>query len=228
MKWLFYFLLLVNVGCFAYMQLGNGGETTHAPFNAGKIKLFDPKETPAAALKPAAKMETAIATVAARPSICVEWGGFAAEDQARARATLDQLQLGDKLGSRNLEEGATYWVLIPPVKTKADAEKKIAELKARGVSEYFLMPDGPTKYAISLGIFKSEELATSHLANLQAKGVRSATITERTPPVTRTLYQIRDAAEPVIARLTELQHEFPGSEVKTVDCSRLETAAAPR
>lgn len=230
MKWLFYLLLVANILIFTYVQLGAGNgnaQSAHPPFHADKIKLL--REVPSApALKPVAKLETAITTMAAKPAVCLEWGSFAGEEQARAQQGLEQLQLGEKLGSRSVEEGATYWVYIPPLKTRKDAEKKIAELKARGVTEYFLVQDGPSKNAISLGIFKSEELANNYLASLQTKGVLTVIISERTHVVKRILFQISDAGEQVAMKLGELQRDFPGSEVRTVECPRLEAAAAAR
>lgn len=53
MKWLFVTLLLVNVGFFAYMQLGGrpSGESleAHAPINDDKIKVL-PNASPVSAI----------------------------------------------------------------------------------------------------------------------------------------------------------------------------------
>ena len=222
MKWLFYLLLLANVVFFAYMQLvtGDNGEAVlgRRQFNAEKIKLLNPKEAlTIPVLKPAVKLEDAPA--AARPAACMEWGVFSGTDLARAQDALDKLQLGESLSLRSSEETVGYWVYIPPLKTKKDAENKIAELKALGISEYFLMQDNsPWRNAISLGVFRSEELARNYLAKLQAKGVKSAIIGERNHPVKRTLFQIRDAGGALATKLAELQRDFPGSELKAVEC----------
>ncbi|MFI4922120.1 MAG: SPOR domain-containing protein [Burkholderiales bacterium] len=229
MKWIFYLLLLANVVFFAYTQLdaGNGSAQFAHQFNVDKIKLLKPEETPA--MKPVAKMETMIITTAAKPVVCLEWGSFASEEQARAQQALDKLQLGAKLGSRVVEEGTTYWVYIPPLKTKKDAENKISELKALGIGEYFLMQDNsPWRNAISLGVFKSEELARNYLAKIQAKGVKSAVIGERNLQVKRTLFQIRDAGGELANKLAELQRDFPGSELKAVDCPNPESTSVSR
>ncbi len=229
MKWIFYLLLLANVVFFAYTQLGAGnGDAQFAhQLNVDKIKLLKPGEMPAApAMKPVAKLETMITTMVAKPVVCLEWGSFASEEQARAQQALDKLQLGVKFGSRSVEEGTTYWVYIPPLKTKKDAENKIGELKALGIGEYFVMQDNsPWRNAISLGVFKSEELARNYLAKLQAKGVKSAVIGERNLQVKRTLFQIRDAGGALANKLAELQRDFPGSELKTVDCPKLESTS---
>lgn len=229
MKWLFYLLLIANAVIFAYARLDAGNsnaQSAHPPFNADKIKLL--REMPAAPiLKPVAKLETAITAEAVKP-VCLEWGSFAGEEQMRAQRALEPLQLGEKLGSRSVEEGATYWVYIPPLKTRKDAEKKIAELKSRGVTEFFLVPDGASKNAISLGIFKSEELAKNYLAKLQTKGVLTAIISERGHAAKRTLFQVRDVGDQVVMKFGELQRDFPGSEVRTIECPSLGAAAAAR
>ena len=232
MKWIFYLLLLANVVFFAYTQLdaGNGNAQYAHQLNVDKIKLLKPGEIPAApAMKPVAKLETKITTTAAKPVVCLEWGSFAGEEQARAQQALDKLQLGVKLGNRVVEEGTTYWVYIPPLKTKKDAENKIGELKALGIGEYFLMQDNsPWRNAISLGVFKSEELARNYLAKIQAKGVKAAVIGERNLQVKRTLFQIRDAGGELANKLAELQRDFPGSELKAVDCPNPESTSASR
>lgn len=222
MKWLFYLLLLANVVFFAYMQLvtGDNGEAAlvRRQFNAEKIKLLNPKEAlTIPVLKPAVKLENAPA--AARPAACMEWGVFSGTDLARAQDALDKLQLGESLSLRSSEETVGYWVYIPPLKTKKDAENKIAELKALGIGEYFLMQDNsPWRNAISLNVFKSEELARKYLEKLHEKGVKSAVIGERGHQVKRTLFLIRDAGDALATKLAELQRDFPGSELKAVEC----------
>jgi len=231
-KWIFYLLLLTNIVFFAYTHLnaGNGRAQFAQQFNIDKIKLLKPGEMPAApAIKPAAKLETMITTTATKPVVCLEWGSFASEEQTRAQQALDKLQLGAKLGSRVVEEGTSYWVYIPPLKTKKDAENKISELKALGIGEYFLMQDNsPWRNAISLGVFKNEELARNYLAKIQAKGVKAAVMGERNLQVKRTLFQISDAGGELANKLAELQRDFPGTELKTVDCPKPESTNASR
>ena len=231
MKWIFYLLLLANVVFFAYMQLIAGGndeaQLTRQQFHAEKIKLLNPTEAfTAPVLKSAVKLENAPAVD--KPPSCMEWGAFSGVELARAQNALDKLQLGDRLSQRTSEETVSYWVYIPPLKTKKDAENKIDELRASGVTEYFLVQDGQWKNAISLNLFKNEELAKNYLATLQGKGVRSAVIGERSHAVKRTLFQIRDAGGTLANKLAELQREFPSSELKTVDCAQLESTSASR
>jgi len=228
-KWFVYLLLLANVVFFAYMQLiagGDEGQITHRPLYPEKIKLVKPNESIAvAALKPADKPERAEA--ADKPLVCLEWGAFSGTEQARAQDALDKLQLGEKLSVRTGEETVAYWIYIPPLKTKKDAENKINELKAMGIDEYFLMQDNsPWRNAISLGVFKSEELARGYLEKLQAKGVKSAVIGERNHQVKRIFFQIRGVGDAQANKLAKLQGEFSGSELRTIDCTQIQSAGA--
>lgn len=76
-------------------------------------------------------------------------------------------------------DGQGWWVFIPGLGSKAAAEKKAAELIAFGVDEYFIIPDGANRFAISLGVFSTEKRGRERLAELQAKRVRSAKLDVR-------------------------------------------------
>jgi hypothetical protein len=82
---------------------------------------------------------------------------------------------------RTMHNGSgSFWVFIPPLTGKAEAEKKAGELKALRVPEFFIVQEvGPNRLAISLGIFSSKEAANERLAELREKGVRSARVGER-------------------------------------------------
>ena len=63
------------------------------------------------------------------------------------------------------------------------AEKRVAELKEKDISEYFIVQEaGANQYAISLGLFKNETSAQTHLANIKLKGIHDAAIVPRNSP----------------------------------------------
>ena len=75
---------------------------------------------------------------------------------------------------------ASFWVYIPPLASRKEAESKAAELKKLNVPEFYIVQDGgPFNRAISLGVFSSKEAASSRLEQLRGKGVRSAKLGER-------------------------------------------------
>jgi len=83
-------------------------------------------------------------------------------------------------------------VFIPPQANRAAALKKTAELKSLGIDDYFILQDeGKMRWALSLGVFSSEEAARSRLEALRAKGVRSAQTGEREAQVSKIWFQLR-------------------------------------
>jgi len=208
MRTLFLLLLLANVAAFGYIRFaesrgGVDAQLALLQINPEKVKV----------MKAGERREKA----AARPSlVCLEWGTFAADDAPRAAAALAKLGLADKVTSR--DNGETYWVYIPPLKTRADVDKKTGELKARGVTDFSVLQDeGPWQFAIALGDFPSEEAAAAQLAQLRQKGVRSAVSGVRSPR-TSTLV-IRDPGDAATAKIAELKTDFPNAQLKAAPCA---------
>jgi hypothetical protein len=151
---------------------------------------------------------------------CMEWGDFSGPDLTRAAAALSALQLGDKISQRQVERDIGYWVYIPPLKNKAAVNRKIAELKALGVTEYFVVQvSGRWHNAISLGVFKSPEAAQNFLKYLRTKGVHTAKAGERASKLKTTIFKLNRIDAPAVAKLTAMQNDFVGSELKNVPCT---------
>ncbi len=153
-------------------------------------------------------------------SNCMEWGEFSGNDLVRAQQALALLKLGDDLSQRTVEKKHGYWVYIPPMKKRAEVEKKIAQLKQRGVKDYFVVQEeGKWLNAISLGVFKTKEAAQKYLAVLQAKEVRTAKVGERISKLKFTVFVMKELDSGVADKLNALQKEFPDSELKVSACS---------
>jgi len=213
MRWVFLVLLAVNIGFGVFVYLRDKAPNPDAQLialqmNADKVRIVPPRPAPAPA------PVTASARVA-----CAEWGGFGASELARAQNALDRLALGARARRVEVSVTAGYWVFIPPQRSQAAMERKLTELKELRVSEYFpLLDPGRWRYAISLGVFRSEEGAARYLAQLRQKGVRSATVGEREQRVTQTAFQISAPTEEESAKFAELKNEFPGTELRAVEC----------
>ena len=218
MKWLFWILLLSSGIFFAVMRLGVPGAVdehalqAQAPLNADKIHLLSAS---AVALNIAAG-----AAQSAVPATCMEWGGVSAGNLTRASAALSALNLGDNLTQRQVEQITGYWVYLPPVSTRAELEKKIAELNSLGIHEYFVVQEaGKWHNTLSLSVFKSEESALRFLNSIKARGVKAAQMGARKGKVALTVFVVRNPDARVAAKLAELQQEFAASELKAADCA---------
>jgi hypothetical protein len=207
-------LLLANVALFAYIQFDRWAANDDTRFkqqvNPDKIKLLTPQQV--AALSPA--------KAAAVSNQCLDWGPFTDGERPRAQAVLEPLELGKLLTSRRIDSKSAYWVFVPPQPNKAAAEKKLAELKALGVEDLYVIQDsGPQKNAISLGVFKTEEAAHAYLDRVQKKGVKSAKSAPRAQSFSQTIFTIRDPQPAQVAKLDAAKDEFPSSELKAGACT---------
>lgn len=227
MKILVWVLLLCNVIFFAVMQWGGAlfgdGQTAQVQpaLHEEKIRMLDqPHSAPVPAL-PASAVTAASAPVPAKTNnaACLEWGEFSGADLARAGNALTNLQLGDKLSQRQIEHTIGYWVYIAPLKDKFAVNQKIAQLKGRGVAEYFVVQDaGPWFNAISLGVFKTQDAAQRFIENLRAKNVHSAQIGERAGKFKTTVFVLNGLDAATSGKLTALQKDFAGSELRNTPC----------
>jgi hypothetical protein len=229
MRALFLLLIAANLGLFAwsrYYAAPDGASDTEPlrrQVSPEKIRLLAGAELAGLPLlKPKPVAETAPVTVAdaarAGPAgICVEWGGFSVAEAPRAEQVLEPLALGARLSQRRSEEKAGWWVFIPPQGSRPAAQKKTAELKALGIDDYFILQDeGSMRWAVSLGVFSSEDAAKARLEALRVKGVRSAQTGERDTPVTKIWFQVRGTDAALQAKLKGFAQGLPGTEIR--DC----------
>jgi len=211
MRILVFLLLLANVAYFAWDWYGaellsGESELLSQQFNRDAIRLLSPEQV---AARRSAKRE------APKSAACLEWGIFSGPAIARAETVLEPLALGARLSRRRVEETAGYWVFMPPQGSRQGANQKVSELKRLGVEDYFIIQDDPKfRFAVSLGVFKTEEAAKSHLERLKGRGVRTAQVGARDMPMYKVSFLIRDVPDPLLAKLNELREGFAGTEIK--------------
>lgn len=162
----------------------------------------------------------AAATTKPGTTACLEWGDFSGPDLVRATAVLSTMQLPGKLNQRQVERDRGYWVYFPPLRNKAAVNHKIAEIKALGITDYFVVQgSGRWQYAISLGVFKTKEAAQNYLHGLHGRGVHTARVGERASKLKATLFMLDGVDAATVANLTALQKDFPGTELNAVPCA---------
>lgn len=218
LKLIFWSLLAANLALFAYGRgyLGSAGAGEHEPARlkaqlaADRMKLVDATyaEAQAARAREAEVAQRASLEVVA----CTQIGNFDAEAGRRFEARLAELGLSSAATRIDVPEMdvTQYMVHLPPQGSREAAERRAAELKARGVGNYYIIPDSPLRWGVSLGVFKSEQAAQSLRASLARQGVRGAVITGRGPTVTRQAFQLRGVASGDMARVQEARASFPG------------------
>jgi hypothetical protein len=239
LRFAFWSLLLLNAALFAYAQsyLGTskGSEEERArikpQLDAGKLVLLTNAQADAAKVAPApsssapagvpaqaaAQASGPAPAAAAKALACLDVGTFSAGEAKRFESRLAALALGDRQSRQAVQaqDVTSYLVNIPPQPSKDAADRKAVELRGLGVTNFFIMSgESPMKWAISLGVFKTESGAQTLLAQLNKQGVHSARITPRGPAVTRYAYRFSDIEDDARERIVSVADAVSSAEVK--------------
>lgn len=231
LKFVFWALLAANAVWFAasHGYLGNVTSDEHEParlqnqLGAEKMIMLSAQEAQetlagaavveeAPALAPDAPPEPGPVQAPAAALVCMEVSNLREADARRFDARLAKLDLASPPVRREVPptDFSSYIVFIPPQPTKEAADRKAAELKALDVTNFFIMnADSPMKWAISLGVFKSEAAAQTQLAALVKQGVHSAKVAGRSSG-TRIAYEFRGIDAATSARIERMAATYDG------------------
>ncbi len=213
-RFLFFLLLLAVLGFGAHLYLS--GTQAKPDFTSREMNRNDVTVVgatpPAVAARNSEEARRAMQNLAG--AACVELSGIAPADAARARTAFAALQLGDRLNERRVEDVSRYWVFVPPAADRRTAENAIAQIRKQGVSDVSIRPDN----AISLGVFSTEDAAKRFLTSMEAKGVKGAQQGAFTRDLRELAMQVREPDTEMVARLTILQRDYPGSTLHAVTC----------
>jgi hypothetical protein len=237
LKFVFWILVALNALLFAFTHgyLGNAKGDEHEParlknqLEPARVKIVTAAQAQASAAGGPAASEAAPAASVAAPAsaapasappvavACTEVGPLSASDERRLETRLARLALGahETHASVPFQEVTSRLVYIPSQGSKEAADRKVAELRALGITNLFIIAgDSPYKWGISLGLFKSEASAQAMLAALAKQGVRSARIAPRGPMSTRTVYQFRGIDAATRAKIVEIADRYDTADVK--------------
>jgi len=216
MRAAFLLLLLANVVLFAWQQglFGPAGETGREPERlvrqvaAEKIRLLTPEQL--AARRTSGKAGN---DAGSRP-VCLELGDFDDASLARIQSRLAALALGDRLQTKRVTAAGWFIVYLPPLPSRADAERVAQDLRGRGIRDLVVMgANAPMPNAIVLGSFRDPELAQRHQENLTRRGVSGVQMTQRAGASETTRFEIRGADAALAQQLAEIQKDFPQSQL---------------
>jgi len=213
-RFLFFILLIAIAALGAHVWLTSQAEK--ADFSARERNRDDVRivavTPPLVAARSAEDTRRAMQSLAG--AACVEFSGIAGPDIGRARDAFAALQLGNRLLERRIEEITRYWVYIPPSRERRGAESAVAQLRKQGVSDMSIRPDN----TISLGVFSTEEAARRFLASLEAKGVKNAEYGPFTKETREITMLVKEPDTETVARLTLLQRDYAGTQLRAVAC----------
>ena len=212
---IFFLLLIANVALGAHIYFSETRPKAEVPreVNPGALKIVSVTDA-ARAQQEALAAKKLVASLSG--SACVDFG-VKPTDAARAQASFAAMNLGSRVSSRSAEEFSRFAVTLPAQKDKRAADTLVASLKKAGVKDVSALGDN----AVSLGLFSSDEAAQKVVADLKAKAptlVKDVQVTPRNPQARETLFTVREPDTNMVARLTLMQREFEGSNLRAVAC----------
>lgn len=224
MRGFVFLLVLANLLFFAWAQ-GYFG-TSETPdsdriaqqLNPEKLRIVGRGDMPPAVAESTPPASAVAESVA---ESCLSWANLGVVDAEALAAEIAQKSPAARVERQDGVLHSSWWAFMAQ-KTRVDAERKAAELKAIGVNDFFVVQEaGPFRWAISLGVFSSEATANSALEALRAKGVRSARVGpkgEARPVVTLNVHA-------PTSEIAALQALSPG--LQSTECAPPPNAAPP-
>lgn len=233
MKLAFLVLLLLNLALFAWQQgvfgrypdRGREPERIARQIEPERIRILSESEVQAlrerAAQSQARTPAVPPPAPAPAPGVdlsvaqgCVEFGDFLGADLSRVETALLKLGLGSRQSARAVEMPGFYLVYLPPFKTRAEAERAVADLKKSGVKDLAVLNEGPLRYGVSLGSFRDPDLAKAHVAAVTKLGVKNARLSEKPIGMPATRFQLRELDADTARQLNAIAQEFPAQSVR--------------
>ena len=218
---LFFLLLVANLAFGAHLWLSAGREkadfaTRERNRDEVRIVAVTP---PVIAARKAEETRAQVQSLAG--AACVEFAGVAPTELTQARQAFAAMQLGDRLLERRVEEITRYWVFVPPARDRRTADQTAANLRGRGISDISIRPD----FAISLGVFSTEDATRRFLSLVEAKGAKGVQMGPFAKEVKDAVFLVREPDTELVARLALLQREYSTATLRAVACPAPEAPA---
>lgn len=187
MRVLVFVLVLCNLLFFAFKEGYFGfpenpdALRVHQQVSPERIKLVDQAavETRLASPERQAAERSSPTGGEQAPPRCLVWNGLLQADSVALSSRLGKRFPALKFKQMEPVSNGTWWVFIPPLANRKAAEAALAALEKEGVSDILVMQEGPSRNAVSLGIFSTQEAATLRLKEVHSKGFDSARLAPR-------------------------------------------------
>ncbi|WP_423195182.1 MULTISPECIES: SPOR domain-containing protein [unclassified Cupriavidus] len=142
---------------------------------------------------------------------CLELGGLSTLGAERATAALAQVPVEGFAR----EETLRWWVHLPAQPTREQAERKLAELRRRHVTDVTVLASGsPESHTVSLGLFRTREGAEHFLETLRGQGVRTALISDAPRAVSRQWLRVRHVDDAMRIRMEAVRQRLGAEDLQ--------------
>jgi hypothetical protein len=119
-----------------------------------------------------------------------------------------------KLDKEQTTEGGNFLVYLAASATLKEAQRKLFELKRVGVEDVALIAEGELKWAISLGVYGTEDAGKNRIQQLSRIGIPGAKMAPRSALVNRVGIKVKVSDAELKAPLFALSNSALGVEAK--------------
>ncbi|MDR0247446.1 MAG: hypothetical protein LBI16_03495 [Burkholderiales bacterium] len=221
MRFLLIVLLLANLALFLYVRGGDAPSApTPLPIAADKIVLLKPlaEGEPVPAASPPSTSPEPAAT-------CLEWGPITDAQLGNARAALSRIpEIGAYQEIRRQGPIRFWLVSIDGFNNRTSAINRANELRRQGINDISVLepePESGSAFALSLGVFSSEQGAQSRATSLNEKRISGIKVTPR-GSVISVFFIVSNATPALEQHLRELSPRFADSSVQSAACPSLQ------
>ncbi len=220
-------------------ELAPESTQTPATVTAGASPGVTPAVTPSVNKSPLDQTLAQVAAAAAAPATpppekkpepkpepkieskqCYEWASFDLGSVAEAASRANRLDIKTVVNQQNAGEAVRYWVYKPPLASAELAQQKAEELRAMGISDFFVVQEPKWRNAISFGVFKDEQLAINLMNTLKNKGVREVVKAVRNNKGEgNAAIRLVKVSPQQYSQMRKVLADYPDTELKEVRCN---------
>ncbi len=244
MKWVFYLLLLANVGFFAvqYREAQNAPpqrpRALPASAHVNRLLLLSEVNSGEMRARPAVSERSGLETLTGTGSAisedlplggavsdgsCYSVGPLEGDSQVAAVRTWIVAMGGDpilRVGERR--ELVRYWVYFPPFPSWPEAAQRADQMRSLGIGDLIVIPKGDMAKAISLGVYSQRVFLDRRLRELRGHGYEPS-IMPRYETRKASWFDVNFEWERALGE-EDVALRFPGVELDDVDCESGEIA----
>ncbi|WP_044870879.1 SPOR domain-containing protein [Pseudomonas sp. LFM046] len=169
MRWLFLFLLVINLFYYVWHQQ----QAPLRPKEVETLSLYKGGQQDIRLLSESGNVQqrrSAAPAAATEETVCLFLGGFEGEEQGRElEQRLISLDVRSQIQPIDAAAGTDYWVYLAPLASREASLRQLKELQARKIDSY-IVTQGDLVNGISLGIFPRLDSAESVMQRLRDAG----------------------------------------------------------
>jgi SPOR domain len=111
---------------------------------------------------------------------CLQFPPLGTDEAAALQKELTVLVSPLPIRQEKRDQFTNYLVYLPAADSLRAAQRKVLDLNKLGIDDTFVIPEGPLKWSISLGLFKSREGAQKLISALNQLGIGDVRVDPRT------------------------------------------------